>query len=228
MKKLLFSITLIACCLLAANVFAARTTRDLVFDDDSKTTTQADSKDAKATDEQTLAIKTTIVLTRDGTTSTVKPSHDFQTGDALKLVFTPSADGYVYWMSKGSSGNYSILFPAVGVGMDNSVKRNVEYTVPAKGAFKFDSKTGTEELLCILAEQKIADIDAAVASAAAAKAQVDENCAKYLAGLEQKNESKRKTRDLVFDDDDAGDVNTKKQTAKKGEPFVGHFTLNHK
>ena len=46
--------------------------------------------------------------------------------------------------------------------------------------------------------------------------------------LEEKNTAKRTTRDLVFDDEDEGDVNTKQQVAPKGEPFVAHYVLTHK
>ena len=86
--------------------WAARTTRDLVFDDEEPAQTQAMESSGK----QTTALKTTMLLKRDGTTSTVLPSHEFKSGDSVKLVFTPNIDGYVYWLAKGSSGNYSVLF----------------------------------------------------------------------------------------------------------------------
>ena len=87
--------------------WAARTTRDLVFDDEEPAQTQAMESSGK----QTTALKTTMLLKRDGTTSTVLPSHEFKSGDSVKLVFTPNIDGYVYWLAKGSSGNYPYFFP---------------------------------------------------------------------------------------------------------------------
>lgn len=230
MKKLLFLSLLIAgLCLTAFSASAAgRTTRDLVFED------EAPKKEAKAgdtggqvsggTQQASIAVKTTILLTRDGKTSTVLPSHEFKSGDTVKLVFTPSVNGYVYWMSKGSSGAYAMLFPSAKSGMDNKVERNKEYTVPVKGSFKFDAKAGKEELLCILSEQKLPDLEKALN----ADAKGDTDKSKVVASLTKENESKRATRDLVFEEADSGDVNTKKQTAVKGEPFVAHFVLTHK
>ena len=54
--------------------WAARTTRDLVFDDEEPAQTQAMESSGK----QTTALKTTMLLKRDGTTSTVLPSHEFK------------------------------------------------------------------------------------------------------------------------------------------------------
>ena len=81
--------------------WAARTTRDLVFDDEEPAQTQAMESSGK----QTTALKTTMLLKRDGATSTVLPTHEFKSGDSVKLVFTPNIDGYVYWLAKGSSGS---------------------------------------------------------------------------------------------------------------------------
>ena len=213
--------------------WAARTTRDLVFDDEEPAQTQAMESSGK----QTTALKTTMLLKRDGTTSTVLPSHEFKSGkdqsgihcrksgDSVKLVFTPNIDGYVYWLAKGSSGNYSVLFPSKA-NMDNAVQRNQEYTIPPKGTFRFDDTPGNEELLCILSAEKLPDMDKAIAEADAA--QINAQSSTQLAKLEEKNTPKRTTRDLVFDDEDEGDVNTKQQVAPKGEPFVAHYVLTHK
>lgn len=193
----------------------ARTTRDLVFEDDDETQTTAQEQAG----QQTVAVKTTVLLDRGGQKNTVTPSHDFKSGDKVKLVFTPNRDGYVYWLAKGSSGNYSMLFPNEKSGMDNSVKRNEEYTVPMRGGFKFDDNPGSEELLCILSTERLADLDKAASEAF--------QNPDAVAKLEQKNSQKRTTRDLVFEDDDEEDVNTQSQTAAKGEPFVGHYVLKH-
>ncbi len=205
-----------------------RTTRDLVFEDedDASATTKTDDK------KQTLALKSTIVLIRDGKTSTVVPSHEFVSGDRIKLVFTPNADGFVYWLTKGSSGNYSVLFPSKNTSEDNSVKRNQEYTIPTKGTFKFDNKPGKEELLCILSTERLPDIDKIIDAATALQNitnNMQANADKKLGAQDSKaGDEKRTTRDLVFEDEDEGDVNTKTQSVEKGKPMVTHFVLTHK
>ncbi len=225
MKKLLLLFVFSALIIPATVDFslAARTTRDLVFEDD-ESVDSAKKEDSKT---QTLALKSTIVLIRDGKTSTVVPSHEFKSGDKIKLVFTPNIDGYVYWLTKGSSGEYAVLFPSKKTNMDNAVKRNQEYTVPSKGAFKFDDKPGKEELLCILSAERLPDIDKIIAAGESLKTVTDglQASSANKAGAAGAND--RTTRDLVFEDEDEGDVNTKKQTTEKGKPMVTHFTLNH-
>ena len=198
----------------------SRTTRDLVFEDEEPSAQQTAPANAEVAGKQSIGVKTTVILERDGQTSTVLPSHEFKSGDKVKLVFTPSVDGYVYWMAKGSSGQYQVLFPNAKAGTDNQVKRNQEYTVPIKGGFRFDNNPGSEELLCILSTERLNDLDSAAA-------EQFKNAATQVAALEQKHEAKRTTRDLVFEDEDSGDVNTKKQEAAKGEPFVASYTLKH-
>ncbi|MDR1685183.1 MAG: DUF4384 domain-containing protein, partial [Desulfovibrio sp.] len=127
------------------------------------------------------------------------PSHEFKSGDKVKLVYTPNIDGYVYWMAKGTSGEYSMIFPSAKAGMDNKVERNKEYTIPIKGAFRFDDKVGKEELLCVLSPSMMPDMEKAVAAATnliAARADCDD----------KKETAKRTTRDLVFDDDDKAET----------------------
>ena len=176
---------------------AARTTRDLVFDDEEPAQTQAMESSGK----QTTALKTTMLLKRDGTTSTVLPSHEFKSGDSVKLVFTPNIDGYVYWLAKGSSGNYSVLFPSKA-NMDNAVQRNQEYTIPPKGTFRFDDTPGNEELLCILSAEKLPDMDKAIAEADAA--QINAQSSTQLAKLEDVRDIKKLepgtsvTRELIL------------------------------
>lgn len=201
------------------DVFAARTTRDLVFEDDE--TPAASGEGAQNGEKQKIGVKTTVWLTRNGETTSVAPSHEFQSGDKVKLAFTPSTDGYVYWLAKGSSGNYTMLYPSPQAGSDNAVKRNVEYTVPAKGTFKFDDTPGNEELLCILSTTRLDDLDKAAA-------EQFQKAGKEVAALESANAQKRTTRDLVFEEDEEENVNTKTQEAEAGEPFVAGYTLTHK
>lgn len=96
--------------------------------------------------------------------------------------------------------------------MDNSVKRNTEYTAPVRGGFKFGDTPGNEELLCILSTDRLEDLDKAAAEQFV-------NAGKQVAELENKQAKKRTTRDLVFEEEDEGYVQTRKQAATQGEPL---------
>ena len=214
---------------MAAPSFAAsaRKTRDLVFEEEDAKVAEEKAKDTKIENPSVISVRTTLELTRDGQVSTVLPTHEFKSGDRVKLRYTTNADGYVYWLAKMSSGNYAVLFPTLQAGMDNLIKKNAEHTVPVKGTFRFDDKPGTENLLMVFAPNKVPELEKAVAEASGQKGNVDQN-ATQVASVEEKNTSKRKTRDLVFEEEDDAAVNTKSQVAPQGEPFVASYELIHK
>lgn len=209
---------------LALNAEAARQTRDLVFEEEEDV--PAAAEEAKIPDAQVVAVKATIELKRDGQVSTVSPSHEFKSGDRVKLVYTPNIDGYAYWMAKGSSGALTVLFPSVQAGVDNKVTRNTEYAVPVKGTFKFDDTPGKEELLCVISPERIPELDKIIAENS--KGVIPAENAVQVAEVEQKNTSRRQTRDLVFEEEEEEEISTKTQVAPKGEPFVAYYVLNHK
>lgn len=201
-----------------------RKTRDLVFEDDEDEAPALEGTAADSVKGDTIAMKTTVELTRDGKTSTVLPTEDFKSGDKARLIFSTNTDGHIYWLSKGTSGNYQVLYPTPKTGMDNSVARNKEYTVPAKGAWRFDDNKGTETLVAVLSPKPVSELDDAVKLAADGK---KDDASKILAQVVDSHEKKRTTRDLVFEEEDDEDVNTKSQKANGDEPFVATWELVH-
>lgn len=119
---------------------------------------------ADTTKGETISVKATIELTRDGKLSTVLPTESFKSGDKVRLLFSTNRDGNVYWVAKGTSGQYQVLFPSPKAGMNNTVVKNNSYTVPAKGAWRFDEQKGTETLVCILSPSRVAELDKALYS----------------------------------------------------------------
>lgn len=224
--------TLVALLLLAA-FFATsalaestRKTRDLVFEDGDEISLNKKIENSNIDNASVVAVKTTLELTRDGQVSYVTPSQVFKSGDKVVIVYTPNIEGYAYWMGKMSSGKYSLLFPSKQAGMDNAVSKNQEYRVPVKGGFKFDDTPGTESLLLVLSAERIPDLEKAVAEASGNNGEVS-NSATQVASLEEKNENSRKTRDLVFEDNEEEEVSTRSQIAPAGEPFVSQYDLVH-
>ena len=54
-----------------------------------------------------------------------------------------------------------------------------------------------------------------------------ENAAAAVASLEARHQAQRVARDLVFEEEESESVNTRKQEARDGEPFVAHYELVH-
>ena len=216
--------------------FAAETqnkpgTRDLVFEDEevTKKAEQAEKIEVpKVEGGQKISLTTSLELTREGKTEIVAPNSTFKSGDRVKLLYTPGMDGYIYWISRMTSGKFTVLFPTAKTGMDNAVKKGEKYTMPAKGAFRFDDKTGTEIIICMISPQKIAVLDAAIAEADKAGQQVDLNqLDKVINTLGEQNLNKRQTRDLVFEEEEDEKSLTKTQTVKPGDTFVATYELIH-
>ena len=205
---------------------SSRKTRDLVFDDDEESGARptVSGTSADTVKGETIAVKATVELTRDGATSTVLPTEDFKSGDKVRLLFSASKDGNVYWVAKGTSGQYQVLFPTAKAGMDNVIAKNKEYTVPVTGSWRFDDKKGTETVVCILSPKPVADLDKAVQLSNDGK---KEDASTIIAGIVTGHENKRTTRDLVFEEEDENDVNTKTQVTASEEPFVATYELNH-
>ncbi len=202
----------VAASLLALSLNVQAGTRDLVFEDEEE---PAAESTAPTADVDSIAVKTTVLLTRGGKESTVLPTEEFKSGDKVKLMFTTNIDGYVYWLAQGSSGSYAMLFPNEQTGMDNAVKRNEQYMVPAKGAFRFDDTPGDETLLCIVSTERMPDLDAAA-----------NNNFEDASAVEEANESSG-TRDLVFEEEEDTGVSTAEQSAPQGEPVVIQYVLKH-
>lgn len=222
MKMKLFTLALSFLVVLAlVSTSSARKTRDLVFEDDDDV---AVSEKAPVK----VSVKTTLELNRGGEVTMVTPTHQFKSGDKVKLRYTTNSDGYVYWMAKMSSGKYAMLFPNNKTGMDNYIRKNEEHTIPVKGSLRFDDTPGTESLLMVFCSERIPELEAAVAEANGSKSSSVDSRSSEVANIEDKNTQKRRSRDLVFEDDDDEEVNTKTQVAPKGEPFVTLYELKHK
>ena len=203
---------------------STRRTRDLVFEEEDEKAPTVAGSTAASVKGDTIAMKATVEMQRNGQTTTVLPSEEFKSGDKVRLIFSTNKDGHIYWLSKGTSGQYQVLFPTAKAGMDNTVTRNKEYTVPTRGGWRFDNNKGTETLVCVLSPDSIPDLDKAVQLSDAGNRQ---DASKIVEGIVNEHETKRTTRDLVFEEEDEKDVNTKSQRANGNEPFVATYELTH-
>lgn len=205
---------------------AASQFRDLVFEDQP-----AEESQPTGEPSVTTGVKITLELERDGKTSRVLPTHTFRTGDRVKLIYTTNIDCYVYWMAEGTSGEYYMLFPNPKVGMDNWVKKNTAYTIPAKdgATFKFKEPKGVEKILLIMSPQKMPDLEEAAEEAAVKGGRVSDN-SNNVAAVKKKHDDQVQTRDLVFEDqsDQNTGVVTKTQVSPDiTQPFVINLELVH-
>jgi|CZKL01.1.fsa_nt_gi hypothetical protein len=83
--------------------------------------------------------------------------HVFETGDVLRFRLTSEYDGFLYVVDLGSSGTYTILFPAAGTSSDNLVHRGKDSLVPAveDGWFQLDGPAGFDVLYFLVSAKPI-------------------------------------------------------------------------
>ena len=213
-----------------------RSTRDLVFEDEDTPTPPDAGATAPAPDEQVVSVKTLVKLKRGDVEELVSPNYEFKSGDKLKLVYTTNIDCYVYWLSEGSSGDVYVLFPNPNderIGGDNWVKKNEEHAIPVseKGFFTIKHQNPgqqeSEKILLILSPEKVPELEEAAKVAGIKGGKMPSEA---LANLQQDQDGKRQSRDLVFEEEENQDtgVLTQSQVSKDiNQPFVVAFELVH-
>ncbi|MBY0243062.1 MAG: DUF4384 domain-containing protein [Burkholderiaceae bacterium] len=91
----------------------------------------------------------------DGSTRDVLASRSFKSGDRFQLGVKVNKPSYIYVLNQDPDGNVSQIFPVPG--QDNYVNAMGTVFLPAKGAFEFDAKPGTEHLLVFLSPSPMKD-----------------------------------------------------------------------
>jgi hypothetical protein len=74
----------------------------------------------------------------------MEPGHVFEQGDRLRFRFTPSFNGTLFVMDRGTSGSYTMLFPKEDTGTNDKMEAGKSYLVPAteRGWFRIQGPPG--------------------------------------------------------------------------------------
>ena len=90
-----------------------------------------------------------------GETLEVDPDSIFHSGDRIRLSIEANDNGYLYIVLRGSSGNWSLLFPSNEIlGGNNTVEKGGHYEIPLGTVwFAFDEHAGREKLFIVLSRQ---------------------------------------------------------------------------
>jgi hypothetical protein len=163
----------------------------------------------------------------------ISPDATFRAGDLVRISVTSNQRGYLYIIQKGSSGEWTPLFPDPQIsGGDNLVAPETRYEVPGKPgeAFRIEGQPGEEKVFILLTRSPEADMDKLIASLRQGESQ-DEPGARDR--VLDHIRSQTSARDLVFAKfDDSADekaVYVVNQTAGGTEARVMvDVTLNHR
>lgn len=96
----------------------------------------------------------------NGDTREVPTTTAFKQGDKINVRVEVNDFGYLYILSRGSSGTWKPLFPSPEIaGGDNRVGPNQPYMIPSGYAFTFDNNPGVERLLVVFSRKSENDFD---------------------------------------------------------------------
>jgi len=118
--------------------------------------------------EHPLGLRYAVVKVADGAETEVSPTATFHSGDMVRVKVEGNRDGYLYVISRGSSGNWKPLFPAADINNgDNKVVAHKGYRLPsATQAFTFDDQGGQEQVFVIYSPEPVQDIEGLIPSLA--------------------------------------------------------------
>jgi hypothetical protein len=81
-------------------------------------------------------------------------------GDQVRLVFTPSADGFAYVVSKDVRGDVSVLYPAVTMRGASRVRAGTLYEVPASGSWlPVDGQAGIDTIYLLAGYEPLENVE---------------------------------------------------------------------
>jgi Domain of unknown function (DUF4384) len=110
-----------------------------------------------------LGIKYSILQRVGADYTEVSPDSVFHSGDRIRLRVEVNAAGYLYVISRGSSGTWKPLFPSPEV-PDNRADRGVSYDIPSGYVFTFDEQAGQEKLFIVFSRQPEPNLEGLVYS----------------------------------------------------------------
>lgn len=116
---------------------------------------------ASVTNPTPLGLRYSILLSRENAAyREVDTDSIFRSGDRLKIQVEANEGAYLYVVARGSSGNWSVLFPSSEVDNGNNfIAPFRPYMVPGTGRFYFDDQAGEEKLFIVLARKPEANLE---------------------------------------------------------------------
>jgi hypothetical protein len=173
----------------------------------------AKSKTVPVAKADTHTVATTVplglryaMLKRDdaGKFVEVDPDTTFRTGDRIRIQVDANTSGYLYIVTQGSSGNWTLLLPSKEVaGGSNHVQKGESRLIPSgdRGQFKFEEPAGAEKVFIVLSRQPEPDLDKLIYSVGGSKNATTERSlvAQAAVGNDVVSRLRGTARDLVFE-----------------------------
>ncbi len=107
-----------------------------------------------------LGLRYSLLKVDRGSAVEVDADTVFRAGDRIRLSVEANDSGYLYIVTRGSSGVWKVLFPSAEIeGGSNRVERGRRYGIPSGYTFTFDEQPGAEKLFVVLSRRPEADLE---------------------------------------------------------------------
>lgn len=113
-----------------------------------------------------LGLRYSLIQIIDGLPVEAATDQVFHSGDRLRLRVEGNQEGYLYVVSRGSSGTWKPLFPNAEIAEGkNRIQARQPLDLPPRGhAFAFDQHPGEEQLFVVYSREPVADLDGLIYS----------------------------------------------------------------
>jgi len=118
------------------------------------------------------------------------PSRTFNKDDSLRIEFTSSIDGYVYFVNISPDGKKAVIYPDVAFkNQNNMVTKSKTYRLPEDQVMGFDDQQGVEIIQVIMSRQRIPFFDDAIRNSHGELGKSSADAAAELVSLATKKKS---------------------------------------
>ena len=111
---------------------------------------------AQAAKSGSIAVKVELEVKRNGKTTNPKLDAPLYEGDELAFRFTPASEGWVYVLNRGTSGAYTLLYPASWDG-EAHLPAGQPARVPSSGGFGVTGPTGEETVALLISPTSLGE-----------------------------------------------------------------------
>jgi hypothetical protein len=110
---------------------------------------------------RSLGLRYSLVQVQEGSPAEVSSDKVFRSGDQVKLRVEGNREGYLYVVTRGSSGLWKPLFPSADIaGGNNRIAARRPLELPStQHAFTFDEQPGDEQLFVVYSLQPVKDLE---------------------------------------------------------------------
>ena len=118
-------------------------------------------------EQRPLGLRYSVLKQSDKALVEVKPDTVFKAGDHIRLSVMSNQKGFLYVISRGSSGIWTPMFPHPESSQkSNEIVAGHKYSVPGGDDeyFVFDEQAGKEQIFILLAQQPVEDLDTLIST----------------------------------------------------------------